>query len=107
MSNEAKFTKGPWSVNRQAGTYCGLEYELISVVSASFDIEICSSVSTIEDAHLITAAPELYELVIDLRDYYDSKMIECEQDDNEYVAEQYREQLERVELILARARGEQ
>jgi len=63
MSNNENWTPGPWYYNGQLGT----DYAVISTVlgSYNYDHEVLGTSEWVrvnnEDAHLIAAAPELYE----------------------------------------------
>lgn len=58
--SEAKFTKGPW--RSRTGNYGGLKTAIVYLSDkGGFDISGCPD--CVDNAHLIAAAPEMYEML--------------------------------------------
>lgn len=59
--SEAKFTKGPWRcLETSSFDYGSTEYWIPG---------ICTNIDKIEDARLVKAAPEMFELLNEARDF--------------------------------------
>jgi len=84
--SKAKFTKGPW-VARTYGGY--IKHAVIYLDGGGFDISNCPD--CIDNAHLIAAAPEMYDMLATI-----------ENDDNKIPAWLW----DKIQATLAKARGE-
>ena len=110
MSKETKFTEGEWVIYDVDDNWGANEGELIIGMASyndDYSNHFCSHKILIEDsdaesianAHLIAAAPEMYEMLLKLRDDVDN-VIES--------AGWYfdNEELENIDKLLSKARGE-
>lgn len=97
--SEAKFTKGPWEVE-----ICEIN-DSVDVVANHCDWEICGfprmDNSIIHDAHLIAAAPEMYELLSGLYNFFDHLL-----DEDTTLYMQARDLSYEIDALLSKARGE-
>ncbi len=102
MSAETKFTPGPWVINKTYATMLiitGQSDMDVCQVDAGYDSDLSQYSADDEEqanAHLIAAAPELYDALSGLL-YHDENGI----------GEGYDEVIEAARLALAKARGEQ
>ena len=92
---ETKFTKRPWEIvtDRESDHYlltvnCGGVMK-IHIITFATDITFAESVEIKANAHLIAAAPEMYEFIERLSDLDDCQMLKSES-----------------KQLLAKARGE-
>ena len=96
MSTETKFTKGEWRINDD-----------IDGLSVAFNDDgelITDYVYELADAHLIVAAPNMYEEIEqDIRDLKDF-LVTLKENSHDYIY--YTSKLTRKEQLLAQARGE-
>jgi hypothetical protein len=84
--SETKFTDGPWNWEHDQDTA-----SMIQVFSeSSGDSDVCR-LQHEPDAHLIAAAPEMYEM---LQEFYET------------LGDEYSEDLDKIEILLTKARGE-
>ena len=89
--SEAKFTKGPWDIEigcSQAFVTTENKFIHESIV----DIATGNRDERVANAHLIAAAPEMYEMLEHI---------------NLTLGDEYSDELDKIEVILAKARGEQ
>jgi len=86
--SDTKFTKGPWEVDNGARIYCDDLTGSIVAEACGFEFVSRCKEEEIANAHLIAAAPEMYAMLDDLR---------------QYVGDESREE---IEELLAKARGE-
>jgi hypothetical protein len=121
--SEAKFTKGPW-VCKELPYFSGSpfrEYEINRPDGWTRIAKVIVSVSSLADdyapardleanAHLIAAAPELYEALQIARDYVAAELEDERQAYKGYEASSnimtIEEDLSRADAALAKARGE-
>jgi len=99
--SEAKFTKRPWKIDESYLTMLAISnangVSVAEVDSAGFyggeygDWEIFPTEEQMANAHLIAAAPEMYYLLQELCDVLGSN---------------YSDDIDRIESLLAKARGE-
>lgn len=89
--NEAKFTKGEWVARTEE--FGGMQIALVYVSGGGFDVS--GAPNAIANAHLIAAAPEMYEMLKLAISLMDGDSIE----DFGY---QYQE----IQTLLTKARGE-
>lgn len=89
--SEPKFTPGPW-VNNQGRIESDLEH---GWVNDGWCLAECHGPQAEINAHLIAAAPELYEALDDLMDW-DSSLSVCER----------AKRVKAAKAALAKARGE-
>lgn len=99
---EPKFTPGPWDASEH-GDYSDYDGECIVILG--LDTRICvvqgsDDSETYHNAHLIAAAPELYEA---LQDMHKTQLNNNKHDPDDY---KNTEQYLRVEAALAKSRGE-
>tara|TARA_R100000544_G_C2163311_1_gene28695 strand:+ start:44 stop:325 length:282 start_codon:yes stop_codon:yes gene_type:complete len=92
MSN-AKFTKGKWVINYTGTHWNNPTLRNIEVNYGSQGECICDTVYNDSDAHLIAAAPEMYEI---LESIYNAA---C------YTGT-YSSEMDQIKALLAKARGE-
>lgn len=62
--NEAKFTKGPWRLKQSNGGRLHLISKIGAQIAAFWN---CNERDA--NAHLIAAAPEMYEMIEDFKDF--------------------------------------
>lgn len=103
---KTKFTKGPWELGEATSKhpYCidahcnndGLRFELCEVLGVDDEFEACEQSKA--NAHLIAAAPEMYEML----DSLIGKIYEVEINEGYY----FNGESEKIEKLLAKARGE-
>ena len=80
MSTETKFTPGPWEVWSDDEVYAESGGEKLVVVPDStcgrdvYGADMVSRNESKHNAHLIAAAPELYEALIVARDYVQAEL---------------------------------
>ena len=88
MSNETKWTPGPWHIDKECGG-----------VFSKTCLYVCDIPSEHGNASLIAAAPELYEELADARELVQALINEG------YTG--YTGQRGRIDAALSKARGEQ
>lgn len=95
MSNELKATKGPWRVENYGGFACD---DSLIVDSEGEEVLGVSEWARVEDADLdmIAAAPEMYQELAEIRSWLDGFN----------AAGDYDYEVERIDTLLAKARGE-
>lgn len=107
---KTKFTKGPWELGEATSKhpYCidahcnndGLRFELCEVLGADYEFEACEQSKA--NAHLIAAAPEMYEMLERLKK-------ECQMFYDEFGEPSnpdYEAAFVEINALLAKARGE-
>lgn len=68
VDSESKFTPGPWHVGRGHELSTGMKgWEYYPVCWSKDDENVCDIVYNREDAELIAAAPEMYEMLASIR----------------------------------------
>ena len=87
--SEAKFTKGQWEakVHDEGESLCAALVYLSN--KGGFDLSGCPDCAA--NAHLIASAPEMYEML---------KVI------TETLGDEYTEEMDKIDSLLAKARGE-
>ena len=103
MSNETKFTSGPWSADSPYSTMFMVvdsQQQTIAEVQCGTDEygDYLANEKEQANAHLIAAAPEMYDVIIAMLEQFDAE----ETCHNEYDYIVIRE----AKKVLAKARGE-
>jgi hypothetical protein len=93
--SEAKFTKGEWWVNHTGKHHNNPEISQHEICYSKEGECVVDHVYDVNDAHLIAAAPEMYEM---LNNILDERVGVAK---NDYVLD------DEIESLLAKARGEQ
>lgn len=94
--SEAKFTPGPWNVSVDGDGEVAI-LKNASFVTYAFPTELGAGGDTKSNAHLISAAPDLYEALSDL-----VSSLECSEKDALII----RQEIKIARAALAKARGE-
>jgi len=107
--SETKFTKGPWEISDIAETHVHQKATGRGVASAggyqkNVDWESVWK-ENLANAHLITAAPEMYEALEVLSLSADCLQCKHDQEDPDVIA--VRIDMDDAEIALAKARGEE
>jgi hypothetical protein len=98
--SETKFTPGPWRYDYEDG-YCG---EIIA--STGKTVATFTDEPSAQDAHLIAAAPDMYEELECARDVFRFYQSHHEFKGGSEKAIRNKEIADRIDRLLAKARGE-
>jgi hypothetical protein len=97
--SKTKFTLGPWEA--KTSTYGGIDFGLVYIKGGGFDVS--GAPDPIANAHLISAAPEMYDALVSFSDLLAALSEKIKIDGHEEIFIETKIELEE---LLAKARGE-